>query len=585
MSYSIDHSIFDSSVDDVNMLSTKRDNKIIQSGRSIIQYEPAIVLDIVLNDSHPMFKQGLGNLISPPEQPVNFRGETPDEADPDYAAIGTALVRLCYSHAKFEKESLIWAVPLDSSMTSVPLLNEVVHVVKIFDKYYYTNKVNSKNGCNTSADFRYEQTYGKKTGNRSYSAVKLTGPISRFDSSAVTSLSGFSGILGNYFWFNKNIRNLRRFEGDTVVEGRFGQSIRMGAYDDNRKNDSGIHDNYVSGDDKFGGGNPMILMRNRQRPISQMTAQSLHPLLNSILPISDAIGEKNVCGYVLEDINNDGSSIHMTSGKTESTFKTTCYKKCFSRSQIEEQPRFSPGGSTSFKMPVFNRDQIVINSDRLILSSRFGESLHFSKKRYSVITDSEYTVDAHDQIVLTTNKKTVINSPVIFLGEYDNTNEPALLGQTTVDWLYDLCIWLSKHTHWYNHSHPGAGAPSPNKTQVPVELVELRELASRLHSLLSRRVYLTGGGYAPGSNGGSITDGSNPVNISNIQSETGVVGVPGGWKGRSRRQDGIFDDPVISASEAQLTSFMENIIEQYGSQLSESELAQLLDELINQSME
>jgi len=58
MSYSIDHSIFDSSVDDVNMLSTKRDNKIIQSGRSIIQYEPAIVLDIVLNDSHPMRNSG-----------------------------------------------------------------------------------------------------------------------------------------------------------------------------------------------------------------------------------------------------------------------------------------------------------------------------------------------------------------------------------------------------------------------------------------------------------------------------------------------------------------------------------------------
>lgn len=531
MSYSIDHSIFDRSTDDVNILSTKRDNKIIQSGRSVIQYEPAIVLDIVLDDSHPMFKRGLGNIISPLESPVDFRGMTPSETDRDYSSIGTALVRLCYSHVKLEKESLIWAIPIDSSMNSIPLLNEIVHVVKIFDRYYYTNRINTKNGCNTSADFRYEQTYGKKLENRSYSAVKLRGPVSRFDSSPENSSGGFNGILGNYFWFNKNIRNLRRFEGDTVVEGRFGQSIRMGAYDGDRKNDSGIHDNYISGNDKYGGGNPMVLIRNRQRPIAQMSAQSIHPLLNVLPDITGSIEQKNVCGYVLEDINNDGSSIHMTSGKTESTFKTTCYKKCFSQSQIEEQPRFSPTSSTSFKMPVFNRDQIVINSDRLILSSRFGESLHFSKKRYSIITDSEFTVDSHEQIVLTTNTKTVINSPAIYLGEYDVTSEPALLGQTTVDWLYDLCEWILKHTHYYNHSHPGAGAASPNTTQLPVQLQKLKELRDKLHTLMSRRVFLTGGGYAQGANGGVIQDGTPPLSINISTGE----GVPGGWTGKNRR--------------------------------------------------
>ena len=531
MSYSIDHSIFDTSVDDVNMLSTKRDAKVIQGGRSVIQYEPAIVLDIVLDDSHPMFKRGLGNLISPSETPPDFRGEMASETDRDYASIGTALVRLCYSHVKFEKESLIWAIPLDSSMTSVPVLNEIVHVVKIFDKYYYTNRVNTKNGCNTSADFRYEQTYGKKIENRSYSTVKLSGPKSRFDSMDGKTPSGFNGILGNYFWFNKNIRNLRRFEGDTVLEGRFGQSIRMGAYDENRKNDSGHNDNYLSGDEKFGGGNPMILIRNRQRPVAQMSAQSLHPLLNTILPISSSISEKNVCGYILEDINNDGSSIHMTSGKTESTFKTTCYKKCFSSSTAEEQPKFSPPTSTPFQMPKFSGDQIVINSDRLIFSSRFGESLHFSKKRYSIITDGEFAVDSHEQIVLTTNSKTVINSPAIYLGEYDITSEPALLGQTTVDWLYDLCEWILAHTHYYNHSHPGAGGASPNTTQLPVQLKKLKDLRDTLHTLMSRRVFLTGGGYAPGANGGTITDGQLPVSINTV---TGV-GVPGGWTGKNRR--------------------------------------------------
>ena len=531
MSYSIDHSIFDRSTDDVNILSTKQDHRIIQSGRSIIQYEPAIVLDIVLDDSHPMFKRGLGNIISPLEYPVDFRGMSANETDRDYSLIGAALVRLCYSHVKFEKESLIWAIPLDSSMAVIPVLNEIVHVVKIFDKYYYTNRVNTKNGCNTSADFRYEQTYGKKVGNRSYATVKLRGPISRFDSYSENSPGGFNGILGNYFWFNKNIRNLRRFEGDTVVEGRFGQSIRMGAYDDKRQNDQGIHSNYVSGDDTFGGGNPMILIRNRQRPISQISAQSIHPLLNTIPEITGSIAEKNVCGYILEDINHDGSSIHMTSGKTESTFTSTCYKRCFSETVTEEQPRFSPKSSTSFKIPKFDGDQIIINSDRLILSSRFGETLHFSKKRYSIVTDNEFTVDSHQPIVLTTNTKTVINSPAIYLGEYDITSEPALLGQTTINWLYDLCEWILAHTHYYNHSHPNAGGASPNTTQLPVQLQKLKDLRDKLHTLMSRRVFLTGGGYAQGANGGVIQDGTPPLSINTSTGE----GVPGGWTGKNRR--------------------------------------------------
>lgn len=530
MSYSIDHSIFDTSTDDVVLLSTKRDNKLIQSGRSIIQFEPAIVLDVILDDSHPMFS-GIGNVSAPLELPPDFRGEPLSIQDRDYFSIGAALVRLCYTHEKFEKDALIWAVPLDSTLLSVPVLNEVVHVVKIFDKFYYTSKVNTRGNCNSNADFRYEMTYGKKSKNASYGPVELKGPVSRFDCFPNGSISGFNGILGNYFWFNNKIRNLRRFEGDVILEGRFGHSIRMGAYDTERKNDVGDYDNYVSGDDNFGGGNPMILIRNRQRPIAQLSKQSLHPKLNDIAPISSSFSEKSSNGYVSEDINNDGSSIHITSGKTVSGFKTTCYKTSFSKNASEEQPKFSPQGSTKFEFPKLDRDQIVINSDRLLFSSRFGESIHFSKKRYMVVTDSEFVVDSHDQIVMSTNSKVVLNSPAIYLGEYDATGEPALLGQTTVDWLYDLCNWLIAHTHNYIHTHPGVGQANPDKSQFPVQLKRLYELRDKLHTLMSRRVFLTGGGYAPGSNGGRITDGVNPVTIDIVSGE----GVPGGWGGKNRR--------------------------------------------------
>jgi hypothetical protein len=53
---------------------------------------------------------------------------------------------------------------------------------------------------------------------------------------------GYGGALGRYFFYNERIRALKRREGDTILESRFGQSIRFAAYDDIRQNDKGYAD-------------------------------------------------------------------------------------------------------------------------------------------------------------------------------------------------------------------------------------------------------------------------------------------------------------------------------------------------------
>jgi hypothetical protein len=245
------------------------------------------------------------------------------------------------------------------------------------------------------------------------------------------------------------------------------------------------------------------------------------------------VDEKNVGGYIVEDINNDGSSIHITSGVTLSDFKTNCNKKMWGVG--EEQSAFLPSGATKFVYPQLFGDQIAINTDRLILSSRTAETFHFAKKRYSIVTDDEYTVDAHDQIVLNTNQKVVLNSPAIFLGEYDVTDEPAMLGQTTINWLYDLCEWLKAHVHYFPHGHAHHYSKNVEETtQIPKQQAELIKLQQRLNLLLSRRVFITGGGFAKGKNGevGTVTDGKSPLKIS----VPSGVGVPGGWKGKNFRK-------------------------------------------------
>lgn len=513
------------SLDSFGLATTQKALSAGGVGAEFYELELGVVLDIVLDENHPVFSQGttLYTTIDADNWPADLEGNKASSSDKNLSWIGRALVRPLMSEKTVTKDKLGWAYPLESNLSEYPLLNETVILVRYFDRLFYTRKLNFKNWPHDNLDFGLEPATSGKNNTELYTnpPVPYQGPLS------VTKYQGgadYSGVAGKYFVANNKVRTVKRFEGDLLIESRFGQCIHFSAYDSNRDNDKG--------DPKYpdykDGGNPMILIRNRQRQLVKEGKQ-LKP--HKKLPaIEGTKEEKNVGGYLEENINHDGSSIHITCGQTISQWVTTCYKKMYGEG--EEVGSFQ--GSTTLKFPVtLNGDQIVVNSDRLILSSRYGETFHYAKKRYGVVTDNEYTVDAHQQIVLTTNTKTVINSPAIYLGEYDVTDEPALLGQTTVNWLYELCNWLIAHIHKHVHGHVDAGSPSPMTTQTPVDpqVQQLIAMRDRLKNLMSRRVFLTGGGLAPGQNGGSITDGSAPTKIS-VGSGGGV---PGGWKGSNYR--------------------------------------------------
>lgn len=547
---------------------------------NVNEFKVGVVVDVILDEEHPYFKSNRKikygeptHLISKNEQiPANYKGEPPNSYDIDYTYIGRAKIRIIGEDIKTSIDALKYAIPIDNTITQYPLLNELVLVTTIQNVQFYSKPLNRFNYLGSNSDFSMERSYGlndifpfeQNKNNKSY----LKHPLLANESDI--------GYLGKNFIINPNIRKVKSQEGDSIIESRFGQSIRFSAYDPEnsnsavKKSSSYVLNKNLYQSSKDGSyGNPKIVIRNRQRNIARDTKQSISGKLPDIDKISEK--ERNYGGLIEEDINHDGTTIEIISGTLSTKWKSSVYKSIFCKRLIsngensinigEEQLKFSPEGCTDFQFPnLLDGDQILINSDRIVLSSRFGESFHFSKKRYSVVTDSEFTIDAHDQIVMTTNTLTCFNSPQIFLGQYGETNEPALLGQTTVDWLYDLCDWLLDHTHWYDHVHPhphthvdageilssenqnlyessgkNTNNSDPNKTQLPVQQDQLKLLRDSLHTIMSRRVFLTGGGYALGSDGvkptGSGGDCKDPVKI-NTGTGKGVVG---DFKGKNRR--------------------------------------------------
>ena len=132
--------------------------------------------------------------------------------------------------------------------------------------------------------------------------------------------------------------------------------------------------------------------------------------------------------------------------------------------------------------PKLNGNQIVINSERILMSAKTQEFGIFSKRKFFVSTDDEITMNCKERFVVRTDKHASIEAPTVHLGVYTTRNHPSLKGDCTVWWLQELCDWLSRHTH----SDPWV------TTGTPVQQGWLASLRSRAPNLLSERIFISG---------------------------------------------------------------------------------------------
>lgn len=275
------------------------------------ELEAAVVIDVIRDENHPIFKNN---------KPKVERSTWPDEYnDPesekeeesfDYSWIGRVKARLIHSQQQQPVETLDWITPLETGIYEYPLVNEVIVVSFYMDRAYYSRRLNSRNFINNSADYQTEHRYGMSGGvdeQKSPGSLKgarnksnLWPDSNRYSGSG--DAMGTKPYLGKYFKANNRIRPLKHFEGDTIIQSRFGSSIRFGCYEDDPKIDQGTSLGYgESYEDAFG--NPMILIRNRQKVTKDLETRYQY--------------------NILENVNEDGSSIQITSGETQSKFVPT----------------------------------------------------------------------------------------------------------------------------------------------------------------------------------------------------------------------------------------------------------------------
>ena len=317
----------------------------------------------------------------------------------------------------------------------LPILGEVVELVQIAGTYHYKRIFSidiNKGNAEEDALLKGLPVENSDGNSSNYSESSQTG----------TPAGGTGGDrknkLGDYFEFNK-INPLKFYEGDKILQSRFGQSIRFSGYNN--------EDNVFS---------PTIIIRNRQNDKSLEDLKEFE------------ITEENIV--------EDGSTIAITSGEYLLGFTPGTEDSPFDTQPVYHTPPSELKGT----------DQILINSGRIILSSKNSEMIFYSKGDYSFISDGKLTIDngnAGAEIDLNGEYRTTTNdNNMYFLGGsgeiYLNTEsdtEPLVRGKALVDILKEILTELAAETH------PTPSGPSG----PPINAAKYNAIKSKLDTILS----------------------------------------------------------------------------------------------------
>jgi len=241
--------------------------------------------------------------------------------------------------------------PLNPNSRHIPILGEQVYIV--------TGNSPEASGASKTTTNYYMSIVGIQS-NVNHNALpklteKETEPTPNFSQAfngiPIQSSTDTQPNLGNGFEEVDSVSQLQPFLGDIIHEGRYGQSIRFGytprnpKLSDNKINGASINPSWTSLDPKA----PITIIRN-------------------------GAGTSN--GYnkfVIEDINKDASSVWLTDRQTINlTLSSTL-----------------PLGI--IPTSVYNKPQVILNSDRIVLNSKKDNVILTSSKDIVVSTSKHTT--------------------------------------------------------------------------------------------------------------------------------------------------------------------------------------------------
>jgi len=148
-----------------------------------------------------------------------------------YPSIGYISFHPLYSVVDSENKANLIAAPMDVNLRRLPLVNEIVLIIQSTDvlnndpqaqKFYYLNNVNVWNSIHHNGFPDLQNLSATQKSETLLGYVSTENGLTKKQDDSPKDL-----FLGQTFIEDPQIRNLYPVEGDTIIEGRFGNSIRF----------------------------------------------------------------------------------------------------------------------------------------------------------------------------------------------------------------------------------------------------------------------------------------------------------------------------------------------------------------------
>jgi hypothetical protein len=368
------------------------------------------VTDIILDENHPLIKNGTYGLNS----------------------IGLIIGFGTKPHNISKQFS---ALPSNPNVKKIPTVNEHVEILQSTipnsngTQWFYKESLGLF-GSSTPNGNQFPsttQTVNPPSQNVTYDQVGLGAVNIVSDTLPELVVNSLSNPSQATYVIKSDINPLLPFEGDIIHEGRFGNSLRFGS---TAKSLSKYGNNWSTAGNN---GDPIFIIRNGQSPTSPKEGW---------IPVT-------------EDINNDLSSVYLTS------FQKIPFKSKF--------------------LSEYTQPQVILNSSRIVINSTSD----------SIILQSQNLINLSSIRSININTpSTTIQSSNIFLGS-PQAEEPGVKGNTLnkkLDIILNSLITLVNVLE-YQQVWPG-GLPSPDggtmmissnvKTQLQQELDSLQDILSKV---------------------------------------------------------------------------------------------------------
>lgn len=339
------------------------------------------VKDIILDDSHPKFKD---------------YGEWNSVGTIFYDAIDFP----------FAEDSANTAIPLFSNLKFFPLINELVSII-----FLASPETQRNTNIVTAYYFPSINVWNSQHHNALPDPTQEPNPNSQQDytqseegvSQDVRRVNDNSTEINLGEGFNEKINTypLQTFIGDYLLEGRWGNSIRLGSTVKGKTNNwSSVGEN----------GDPILILRNGQP--SDLTQDSWVP--------------------TTENINGDISSLYLTQGqKLPIELASNNYSSYFQGPTLAKE---------------FVGNQIILNSDRLVFNAKKDHIILSSNNSISLNAPSSVNIDSPEFTIAGGN---------IHLGD-KNATEPVLRGNVTIAQLSTMIDALVQFFTIYSSEPPNA---------------------------------------------------------------------------------------------------------------------------------